>query len=74
MASPISFSAREAQVLTRVAAGASNQEISAELYLALTTVKHHAYNIYVKLGVNKRTDAVSKARQLGLIPLLLPPD
>ena len=51
-----------------IAEGKSNQEISAELYLALNTVKRHAYNIYTKLEVKKRTHAVSRARQLGLIP------
>jgi len=65
---PISLSAREIEVLKLIADGKSNQEISAELYLALNTVKRHAYNIYAKLEVKKRTQAVSKARQLGLIP------
>ena len=65
---PISLSAREIEVLTLIAEGKSNQEISAELYLALNTVKRHAYNIYAKLQVKKRTHAVSRARQLGLIP------
>jgi len=65
---PISLSARELQVLSLIAEGKSNQEISTELYLALNTVKRHAYNIYLKLEVKKRTQAVSKARQLGLIP------
>ncbi|NWG07271.1 MAG: hypothetical protein HXY35_11380 [Chloroflexi bacterium] len=65
---PISLSAREMEVLTLIAQGKSNQEISAELYLALNTVKRHAYNIYSKLEVRKRTQAVSRARQLGLIP------
>ncbi|HVN81435.1 MAG TPA: LuxR C-terminal-related transcriptional regulator [Terriglobia bacterium] len=65
---PVSLSARELQVLSLIAAGKSNQEISAELYLALNTVKRHAYNIYAKLEVKKRTQAVSKARGLGLIP------
>ncbi len=65
---PISLSAREMEVLTLIAEGKSNQEISAELCLALNTVKRHAYNIYAKLGVRKRTQAVLKARQLGLIP------
>ena len=46
----------------------SGGERFAELYLALNTVKRHAYNIYAKLEVKKRTQAVSKARQLGLIP------
>jgi LuxR family maltose regulon positive regulatory protein len=65
---PITLSAREMEVLALIAEGKSNQEISAELYLALNTVKRHAYNIYAKLEVKKRTQAVSKARQLGLIP------
>jgi LuxR family maltose regulon positive regulatory protein len=56
------------EVLALIAQGKSNQEISAELYLALNTVKRHAYNIYTKLEVKKRTHAVSRARQLGLIP------
>jgi LuxR family maltose regulon positive regulatory protein len=65
---PISLSAREMEVLVLIAEGKSNQEISTELYLALNTVKRHAYNIFAKLEVKKRTQAVSKARQLGLIP------
>lgn len=65
---PIALSAREMDVLVLIAAGKSNQEISAELYLALNTVKRHAYNIFAKLEVKKRTQAVSRARQLGLIP------
>jgi LuxR family maltose regulon positive regulatory protein len=64
---PIALSAREMEVLGLIAEGKSNQEISAELYLALNTVKRHAYNIYAKLEAKKRTHAVSKARQLGLI-------
>jgi LuxR family maltose regulon positive regulatory protein len=64
---PISLSAREMEVLALIAEGKSNQEISAELYLALNTVKRHVYNIFAKLEVKKRTQAVAKARQLGLI-------
>ncbi|NMC80515.1 MAG: hypothetical protein GYA59_14230 [Chloroflexi bacterium] len=64
---PVFLSAREVEVLDLIAEGKSNQEISAQLYLALNTVKRHAYNIYTKLGVKNRTQAVSKARQLGLI-------
>jgi ATP/maltotriose-dependent transcriptional regulator MalT len=65
---PITLSTREIEVLKLIAEGKSNQEISAELYLALNTVKRHAYNIYAKLEVQKRTQAVSMARKLGLIP------
>ncbi|HNT26160.1 MAG TPA: LuxR C-terminal-related transcriptional regulator [Anaerolineales bacterium] len=64
----VSLSARELQVLSLIAAGKSNQEISDQLFLALNTVKRHTYNIFLKLDVKKRTQAVSKARQLGLIP------
>ena len=65
---PIHLSAREMEVLKLIAEGKSNQEISAQLYLALNTVKRHAYNIYAKLGVRKRTQAVSVARRLNIIP------
>jgi ATP/maltotriose-dependent transcriptional regulator MalT len=61
------LSAREIEVLSLIADGQSNQEIAQQLYLALNTVKRHAYNIYAKLGVKNRIQAVSKARQLGLI-------
>jgi LuxR family maltose regulon positive regulatory protein len=64
---PISISPREMEVLTLIAEGKSNQEISVQLYLALNTVKRHIYNVFSKLEVKKRTQAVSKARQLGLI-------
>jgi LuxR family maltose regulon positive regulatory protein len=62
------LSTREMEVLTLIAAGKTNQEIAEQLYLALNTVKRHAYNIYAKLDVKKRTQAVVEARRLGLIP------
>ena len=62
------LSARELEVLSLIAAGKSNEEIARQLYLALNTVKRHASNIYDKLDVKKRTKAIAKARQLGLIP------
>ncbi len=64
---PISLSAREVEVLELIAAGHSNQEISAQLFLALNTVKRHVYNIFTKPDVKSRTQAVTRARQLGLI-------
>jgi LuxR family maltose regulon positive regulatory protein len=65
---PVSLSAREVEVLRLIADGRSNQEISAELFLALNTVKRHVYNMFTKLDVKNRTQAVTRARQLGLIP------
>jgi LuxR family maltose regulon positive regulatory protein len=65
---PIFLSPRELEVLSLIAAGKSNEEIARQLYLALNTVKRHASNIYDKLDVKKRTEAVAKARQLGLLP------
>lgn len=64
----ILLSARELEVLSLIAEGKSNDEIAGQLYLALNTVKRHASNIYDKLEVKKRTEAVAKARHLGLIP------
>jgi LuxR family maltose regulon positive regulatory protein len=65
---PVSLSVREVEVMGLIAAGRSNQEISAELFLALNTVKRHVYNVFTKLDVKNRTQAVTRARQLGLIP------
>lgn len=63
----ISLSARELEVLKLIAEGKTNKEISLQLNLALNTVKRHAYNIFTKIGVNNRTQAVQRARQLGLL-------
>ena len=61
------LSEREIEVLKLVAEGLSNQEIASRLYLSLRTIKFHTGNIYGKLGVKSRTEAVSKARDLGLL-------
>jgi LuxR family transcriptional regulator, maltose regulon positive regulatory protein len=61
------LSDREIEVLQLVAEGRSNQEIAARLYLSLRTIKFHTSNIYGKLGVKNRTEAVAKARDLGLL-------
>ena len=58
---------REMDVLRLMAAGLSNREIALELNLAVSTVKWYARQIYGKLGVNKRANAVSRARELNLI-------
>jgi LuxR family transcriptional regulator, maltose regulon positive regulatory protein len=61
------LSQREQEVLQLVARGFSNREISERLYLALTTVKGHNSNIFGKLQVKSRTEAIVRARELGLI-------
>jgi LuxR family maltose regulon positive regulatory protein len=58
---------RELEVLTLIAAGLSNQEICDTLFLALSTVKGYNQNIFGKLQVNRRTQAVAKAKELGLV-------
>ena len=62
-----SMSARELQVLELVAAGCSNSDIAAELFVSDTTVKSHLAHIFTKLGVSSRTAAVSRARERGLL-------
>ena len=58
---------RELEILQLVAEGLSNQEVSKQLYLSANTVKTHLRNLYGKLGVNSRTQAVAKARGLGIV-------
>jgi LuxR family maltose regulon positive regulatory protein len=58
---------REIDVLILMSEGASNQEIADNLTIAITTTKKHVSNILGKLGVKNRTEAVSRARELGLI-------
>ena len=59
---------RELEVLRLLAAGKSNQRIAHELVVALDTVKKHVTHILGKLGAANRTEAVARARELGLIP------
>jgi LuxR family transcriptional regulator, maltose regulon positive regulatory protein len=66
MAEPLTD--RELEVLQLLAAGRSNQRIAHELVVALDTVKKHVTHVLGKLGAANRTEAVARARQLGLIP------
>jgi LuxR family maltose regulon positive regulatory protein len=59
---------REMEVLTLVASGHTNQAIAEMLVITVRTVKKHTSNIYGKLNVSSRTQAVAYARQIGLLP------
>jgi LuxR family maltose regulon positive regulatory protein len=61
------LSARELEVLHLLAAGKRNQEIANELYVAVSTVKKHLTHVFDKLGAGNRTEAIARARQLGLL-------
>ena len=62
-----SLSTRELEVLRLMALGLTNQEIAAQLVIAVSTAKKHVSNIIGKLGVTNRTQAVARAQELGLL-------
>jgi LuxR family maltose regulon positive regulatory protein len=62
------LSQRELEVLHLIATGRTNQEIARQLIVAPGTIKAHAASIFRKLDVANRTEAVARARQLGLLP------
>ena len=62
------LTARELEVLGMLAAGRSNQAIAGEFVVTLDTVKKHVTHVLGKLGAASRTEAVARARELGLIP------
>jgi LuxR family maltose regulon positive regulatory protein len=64
------LSEREREVLDLVAQGLTNREIARALSLSISTVKVHTHHIYGKLDVHSRTQAVAKARALGVLPSL----
>jgi len=61
------LSSRELEILQLIAQGLSNKQISERLFLALSTVKGHNRNIFEKLEVKRRTEAVAKAREIGIL-------
>jgi DNA-binding CsgD family transcriptional regulator len=63
----LGLSTREMEVLELMARGMSNQEIADTLFLSVPTVKTHSGRLFEKLEVKRRTQAVERARQLGLI-------
>src|SRR5262249_60386167 len=66
LAEPLSD--RELEVLRLLAAGMANKQIANELVVALETAKKHVSHILGKLGAANRTQAVARARELGLLP------
>lgn len=63
---------REYEVLQLIARGLSNQEIAAQMFVSLNTVKTHTSNLFSKLDAQRRTQAVERARALGLIASAYP--
>ena len=61
------LSLRELEILRLIALGLSNHEISERLFLAISTIKGHNRNIFAKLQVQRRTEAIARARELGLL-------
>ena len=68
LVSQLELSKRELEILSLLAQGHSNQEIAAKLFVSLSTVKTHIQNLFEKLDVKRRTQAVEKAKRLNLIP------
>jgi DNA-binding CsgD family transcriptional regulator len=64
----LGISPREMDVLREIAAGRSNKEIAARLDVSPNTVKTHVAQLFDKLGAKRRTDAIAKARELGIVP------
>lgn len=64
----LNISRRELEVLELMATGNSNREIAEKLFLSPNTIKTHAANLFDKLDAKRRTQAVEKAKQIGLIP------
>ncbi|HEY3639119.1 MAG TPA: LuxR C-terminal-related transcriptional regulator [Rhizomicrobium sp.] len=62
------ISQRELEVLKEIAAGRSTKEIAAELKVSPNTVKTHTARLFEKLGAKRRTDAIARAREVGIMP------
>lgn len=66
--SQLELSKRELEILNLMAQGYSNMEIAAKIFVSVSTVKTHNQNLFVKLDVKRRTQAVEKAKRVNLIP------
>lgn len=64
----LNLTGREWDVLQLMATGKSNTEIAESLFLSVSTIKTHASNLFVKMNVKSRTQAMEKARRLKIIP------
>lgn len=64
----LGISGRELEVLQLLAAGRSNKEIARRLDVSPNTVKTHVGKLFAKLEARRRTEAILKARELGMIP------
>jgi DNA-binding CsgD family transcriptional regulator len=63
----LGISPREMTILQEIAAGRSNKEIASHLNVSPNTVKTHVAKLFEKLGAKRRTDAINRARQLGIV-------
>ncbi len=68
LVSQLELSKRELEILSLLSQGHSNQEIAVKLFVSVSTVKTHIQNLFEKLDVKRRTQAVEKAKRLNLIP------
>ena len=68
LVSQLELSKRELEILSLLAQGHSNQEIAAKLFISVSTVKSHLQNLFEKLDVKRRIQAIEKAKRLSLIP------
>jgi NarL family two-component system response regulator LiaR len=64
----LGITARELEILTLIARGFSNREIGAQLFVSENTVKTHCARAFEKLGAARRTQAVQRCKELGLLP------
>lgn len=64
----LGLSKREYEVLCKIAKGHSNKEIASLLFVSESTIKTHVSNVYSKLNVKRRTQAIQKAKELQILP------
>lgn len=64
----LGISKREYEVLELIAGGLSNQEIADKLFVSTSTIKTHTSNLFAKLDVRRRTQAIQRAKELRILP------